>query len=242
VTELSTYHSRRLRDGPFTLSRGPCRWPDPILLVAPAGDYPSLESLQRLEHEYALRAEPRRRLGSAAAGAAPARRADSCWCWRPWGRAARTATRPAPDRCRVPAHRHPTRDSPRTGARARARIHKGHQPAKHTGGHGIGRRVAHRLGIASHLPREHQIPAPPEVMHGTARLHGARANRRTEPVGRLSERSATRRGVTFYEMPPGRFHSRPAIPWSWCTVTSPATRPAERSEFRPCRPSSARLC
>ena len=42
-----------LRGGAFTLSRGLCDGLEPILLVAAAGDYPSRESLQRLEHEYA---------------------------------------------------------------------------------------------------------------------------------------------------------------------------------------------
>jgi hypothetical protein len=57
VTEPSAYEFSRLRDGPFTLLRGHGEGLSPILLVAPAGDYPSRESLQRLEHEYALRAE-----------------------------------------------------------------------------------------------------------------------------------------------------------------------------------------
>src|SRR5712664_3508619 len=57
MTELSAYEFSTLRDGPFTLSRGLGRGLAPILLVAPAGDDPSRESLQRLEHEFALRAE-----------------------------------------------------------------------------------------------------------------------------------------------------------------------------------------
>jgi hypothetical protein len=57
VTELSAYEFSSLRDGALTLSRGRGTGIDPILLVAPAGDYATRESLQRLEHEYALRAE-----------------------------------------------------------------------------------------------------------------------------------------------------------------------------------------
>ena len=57
MTELSAYEFSTLRDGPFMLSRGLGDGLAPILLVAPAGDYPALESLERLEHEYALRTE-----------------------------------------------------------------------------------------------------------------------------------------------------------------------------------------
>lgn len=46
-----------MREGPFTLSRGLGDGLAPILLVAPAGDYPALESLQSLDHEFALRTE-----------------------------------------------------------------------------------------------------------------------------------------------------------------------------------------
>jgi hypothetical protein len=57
VIELSAYEFSALRDGPFTLSRGHGDGLAPILLVAPAVDSPSRESLERLEHEYALRTE-----------------------------------------------------------------------------------------------------------------------------------------------------------------------------------------
>ncbi|SDR58828.1 hypothetical protein SAMN05519103_06229 [Rhizobiales bacterium GAS113] len=57
MTELSAYVLSTLREGEFTLYRGLCDGLAPILLVAPAGEYPSRGSLQRLEHEYALKAE-----------------------------------------------------------------------------------------------------------------------------------------------------------------------------------------
>jgi hypothetical protein len=55
--ELSAYAFSALREGQFTLYRGLGDGLAPILLVAPAGEYPSLGSLQRLEHEYAFKAE-----------------------------------------------------------------------------------------------------------------------------------------------------------------------------------------
>ena len=44
-------------EAPSTLYRGRGDGLAPILLVAPGGEYPSPGSLQRLEHEYALRTE-----------------------------------------------------------------------------------------------------------------------------------------------------------------------------------------
>ena len=57
--ELSGYDFVPLREsGEFTLYRG---WqggnPSPILVVAPAAEHPSPQSLRRLEHEYSLAAE-----------------------------------------------------------------------------------------------------------------------------------------------------------------------------------------
>src|SRR5271168_2305891 len=57
VTEFSGYTLSLLREGPAALYRGLGDGLAPILLVAPAGEYPAPGSLQRLEHEYALRAE-----------------------------------------------------------------------------------------------------------------------------------------------------------------------------------------
>jgi hypothetical protein len=86
LTELSAYEFSALRDGAFTLSRGLGNGIAPILLVAPAGDYPSPESLQRLEHEYALRAEDR---PSRTASSSPSsRRRPTVWvatrCYCTW--------------------------------------------------------------------------------------------------------------------------------------------------------------
>ena len=55
MTELSRYRFSTLRDGELTLYRGSGDGLAPILLVAPVSEQPRLESLQRLEHEYALR-------------------------------------------------------------------------------------------------------------------------------------------------------------------------------------------
>ena len=57
MTELSSYALSPLREGPFTLHRGHGDGQASIVLVAPAGEYPTSVALQRLEHEYALRAD-----------------------------------------------------------------------------------------------------------------------------------------------------------------------------------------
>jgi len=57
MTELSAYKLAKLREGEFTLYRGVGNGLASILLVAPAGEYPSSDSLQHLEHEYRLRTD-----------------------------------------------------------------------------------------------------------------------------------------------------------------------------------------
>ena len=57
MTKLSGYALSPLREGPFTLHRGRSDGLASFLLVAPIGDYPSPGSLQRLEHEFALRTD-----------------------------------------------------------------------------------------------------------------------------------------------------------------------------------------
>src|ERR1700680_1315134 len=55
MLDLSSYAFSALREGELTLYRGSGDGLDPILLVAPVGEYAPRESLKRLEHEYALR-------------------------------------------------------------------------------------------------------------------------------------------------------------------------------------------
>jgi hypothetical protein len=54
---FSAYEFSSLREGQFTLHRGLSDRLEPILLVACSDEYPSPGSLQRLEHEHALRAD-----------------------------------------------------------------------------------------------------------------------------------------------------------------------------------------
>jgi hypothetical protein len=55
VMKLSSYMFEVLREDELTLCRGVGDGLDPVLLVAPAGEYSRHESLERLKHEYSLR-------------------------------------------------------------------------------------------------------------------------------------------------------------------------------------------
>src|SRR3984893_2285973 len=57
MIEISDYTLSAVREGELTLHRGRRDGLDPILLVAPTGEGPPLESIKRLEHEYTLRSE-----------------------------------------------------------------------------------------------------------------------------------------------------------------------------------------
>src|SRR3984893_17964914 len=57
MIEISDYTLSTVREGELTLHRGRRDGLDPILLVAPTGEDPPLESIKRLEHEYTLRSE-----------------------------------------------------------------------------------------------------------------------------------------------------------------------------------------
>src|SRR5262245_6051685 len=57
VTALSGYEFSMLREGEFALYRGTGSGLAPILLVAPVAEQPPPESLERIDHEYALHGE-----------------------------------------------------------------------------------------------------------------------------------------------------------------------------------------
>jgi serine/threonine protein kinase len=166
VTELSSYRFSILREGDLTLYRGSADGLAPILLVAPTSEQPRLESLKRLEHEYALRAD-----------------LDPGWAARPLalthrhnrmalvledpggepldgllGRPLeikeflRIAVSLAGALCRV---------------HERNLIHKDIKPANVLADMATGRTWLTGFGIVSRLPREYQVTEPPEVIAGT---------------------------------------------------------------------------
>ena len=96
------------------------------------------------------------------------------------------------------------------------------------------------FGIASRLPREHQAPAPPEIIAGTlAYMAPEQTGRMNRSVNSRSDLYAL--GVIFYEMLTGALPFTAADPMEWvhCHI---ARRPvAPRHGWRACQARSRRL-
>src|SRR5712672_3304044 len=85
------------------------------------------------------------------------------------------------------------------------------------------------FGIASRLPREHQAPAPPEVIAGTlAYMAPEQTGRMNRSVDSRSDLYAL--GVTFYEMLTGTLPFTAADPMEWvhCHIARQPVPPNER--------------
>jgi len=90
------------------------------------------------------------------------------------------------------------------------------------------------FGIASRLPREHQAPAPPEVIAGTlAYMAPEQTGRMNRSVDSRSDLYAL--GVTFYEMLTGTlpFTAADPIEWVHCHIARQPTPPSERAKGIP---------
>jgi PAS domain S-box-containing protein len=228
VTELSGYTLFALREGPFTLHRGRGDGLASILLIAPAGECPSPGSLQRLEHEYALRTD-----------------LDGDWSAQPVelfrreGRPMLVLADPGGE----PLERLLGRPMEVTEflriavalaaavgrLHARGLIHKDIKPANILVDTTSGSAWLTGFGIASRLPREHQAPAPPEVIAGTlAYMAPEQTGRMNRSVDSRSDLYAL--GVTFYEMLTGALPFTAADPMEWvhCHIARQPVPPDER--------------
>jgi serine/threonine protein kinase len=110
----------------------------------------------------------------------------------------------------------------------RGLIHKDIKPANILVDAVSGRVWLTGFGIASRLPREHQAPAPPEVIAGTlAYMAPEQTGRMNRSVDSRSDLYAL--GVTFYEMLTGQLPFTAADPMEWvhCHI---ARRPAPPNE------------
>jgi predicted ATPase len=226
VNELSSYVFSQLTEGDIALYRGSGIGLAPILLVA--AEETSLGCVERLEHEYALRAE-----------------LDAEWTARPVAltRYNHRLALVLEDPGGAPLDRLLGRplDVPHflriaiPLARAlrqlhrRGLIHKDIKPANILVDVATGCVWLMGFGIASRLPRERQAPAPPEVIAGTlAYMAPEQTGRMNRSVDSRSDLYAL--GVTFYEMLTGQLPFTAADPMEWvhCHIARQPMPPDER--------------
>jgi PAS domain S-box-containing protein len=228
VTELSDYALSLLREGPSTLYRGLGDGLAPILLAAPAGEYPSSGSIQRLEHEYALRTDL---CGGWAARPIELLRREGRLMLvleDPGGEPlARLLGRPMEVteflRITVPLAAAIGR------LHGRGLIHKDLKPTNILVDTASGSVWLTGFGIASRLPREHQAPAPPEVIAGTlAYMAPEQTGRMNRSIDARSDLYAL--GIIFYEMLTGALPFTAVDPMEWvhCHIARQAVPPDER--------------
>jgi PAS domain S-box-containing protein len=228
VTALSSYKFSTLREGEFTVCRGSGDGLPPILLVTPAAEHPSPKALKRLQHEYALRTE-----------------LDRGWAARPLAlihrhnRVALVFEDPGGE----PLDRLLSRPLETTQllriaislaaalrhVHERNLIHKDIKPANILVDMTSGAAWLTGFGIASRLPREHQVPEPPEVIAGTlAYMAPEQTGRMNRSVDSRSDLYAL--GVTLYEMLTSALPFTAADPMAWvhCHVARQPVPPSER--------------
>src|SRR5215510_10070108 len=204
MIDLATYVLEPLhQEGACLLSRGQLRgrsaeMVSSLLVVAPVGDHPAPASLQRLEHEYALRAA-----------------LEPAWAVRPLalvphqGRPVLVLTDPGGE----PLTRLLERPlALPQGLRVaiglavalgqlhgRGLIHKDLKPAHVFVNGATGQVWLTGFGIASRLPRERQAPEPPEVIAGSlAYMAPEQTGRMNRSIDARSDLYAL--GVTLYEL------------------------------------------
>jgi serine/threonine protein kinase len=211
--DFSAYEFSPLREGQFTLHRGVSNVMEPILLVACSDEYPSPKSLQRLEHEHALRAD-----------------LDAEWAARPVELVRREGrlTLVLEDPGGRPLERMIGR--PMDIAQflriavllaagidrmhAQGLIHKDLKPANIFVDVASDSVRLTGFGIASRLPRERQAPALPAEIAGTlAYMPPEQTGRMNRSVDSRSDLYAC--GVTLYEMLTGVLPFSAADPMEW---------------------------
>src|ERR1700720_3891805 len=226
MNELSSYAFSPLREGDISLYRGSGNGLAPILLVV--AEETSLGCVERFEHVYALKAE-----------------LDADWAARPVALTHHNGcmTLVLEDPGGAPADRllgrpldaaHFLRIAiPLAGAlrhvHERGLIHKDIKPANILVDPANGGVWLTGFGIASRLLREHQAPAPPEVIAGTlAYMAPEQTGRMNRSVDSRSDLYAL--GVTFYEMLTGQLPFTAADPMEWvhCHIARRPVPPNDR--------------
>src|ERR1700754_4934787 len=225
MNELSGYVFSSLREGDIALYRGSGKGLTPILLVTAEETSPGY--VERLEHEYALKSE-----------------LDADWAARPVALTHNNGrmTLVLEDPGGMPLDRllgRPLEIShflriaiPLAGALRRVHerglIHKDIKPANILLDPASGGVWLTGFGIASRLPREHQAPAPPEVIAGTlAYMAPEQTGRMNRSVDSRSDLYAL--GVTLYQMLTGTLPFTAADPMEWvhCHIARQPVSPNE---------------
>src|SRR6266566_2628570 len=239
MIDLATYVLEPLhQEGAYLLSRGQLRGQSAgmvpsLLVVAPVGDYPAPASLQRLEHEYALRAA-----------------LDPAWAVRPLalvqdqGRPVLVLADPGgepltrllgrplalPQWLRVAIGLAVALGQ----LHGRGLIHKDIKPAHVFVNAATGQVWLLGFGIASPLPRERQAPAPPELIAGTlAYMAPEQTGRMNRSIDARSDLYAL--GVTLYEMLTGSLPFTASDPMAWvhAHIARRPVPPAQRRQDIP---------
>jgi serine/threonine protein kinase/tetratricopeptide (TPR) repeat protein len=231
VSDLSSYAFSPLRAGELTLYRGSGEGLPPVLLVT--AENASLACLNRLEHEYTLRAD-----------------LDAAWAAHPIelsrhrNRLALVLEDPGGTVLdRLLGQPLGTAEFLRIGislawalrqVHARGLIHKDIKPANILVDVASGRVWLTGFGIASRLPRERPNPEPPDEIAGTL------AYMAPEQTGRMNRSIDARSdlyslGVTFYEMLTGTLPFTAADPMEWvhCHIARQPVPPDERAVETP---------
>src|SRR5215470_17662331 len=234
MIDLATYVLEPLhQEGAYLLARGqPQTHTDAnlpaLLVVAPVGDHPAPASLQRLEHEYALRAA-----------------LDPAWAVRPLvltqhqGRPVLVLEDPGGEPLTRLLGRPLTLPQ---GLRlaiglavalgqlhGQGLIHKDVKPAHVLVNEATGQVWLLGFGIASRLPRERQAPEPPDVIAGTlAYMAPEQTGRMNRSIDARSDLYAL--GITLYELLTGRlpFTASEPLEWVHCHIARQPAPPTER--------------
>jgi PAS domain S-box-containing protein len=230
VVELSQYFFEALRtDEEFILNRGrSTEGGSQVLVLSPALQQPAPETLERLQHEYALKEE-----------------LDPSWATRPiamareWDRPVLLLTDPGgvllsqllgqPLDVAFSLRLAVSLSTAIGKLHQRGLIHKDLKPSHVLLNSVTGQCWLTGFGIASRLPRERQSPEPPEVIAGTL------AYMAPEQTGRMNRSIDSRSdlyslGVTLYEMLTGSFPFMASDPMEWvhCHVARQPVPPSER--------------
>ena len=235
MIELSKYALEALgKDKEFNLYRGRSKDDrSQILLLSPAVEYPTPQSLKRLEHEYSLKEE-----------------LDPTWATRPmaitryWDRTVLVLGDPGgvplvklfgqPLDVALGLRLAIGISSAIDRLHQRGIIHKDIKPANLLVNSVTGQCWLTGFGIASRLPRERQSPEPPEFVGGTlAYMAPEQTGRMNRSIDSRSDLYAL--GVTLYEMLTAclPFTASDPMEWVHCHIARQPTPPRERYKYVP---------